>query len=616
MTEEKFIALVERLSLRAKAHPGLYRLEVLALAALGYLYIFMMLIAALAVSAVFIVISLLKPILLLKLAKIVWLPIWFSWSVLRALWVRFDPPKGRLLQPREAPQLFAEIERVRAEIRGPKPHKVLITDDYNAAVMQRPRLGPLGWSENYLILGLPLMSTLSPDQLRAVIAHEFGHLGAGDSRMTGRIYHMRQTWARLQQEFAQRGGVFFRRFFAWFGPYFNAYSFVLARSQEYAADQASTRLAGAGPVGEALVLANIGNDYQNETIWRPLWARIKHEEQPGVQPYAQLLQLGRAISEWGDADGRLEKALQRKTDWADTHPALKDRLTALGQTARVPAVQGPSAAVVFLGPLAEILARELDETWQRDVGVQWRERHQQLQVQQETLRALEAKAAEAPLTRAEDWQRAELTEALQDAETALPLYEAHRAQFPEAFEATYAVGRILLQRGDEAGLPFIDAAMRVDGAAIKPGAELAFRYLTERNRDDEAQPYRAAWTARNDLELLAQAERAHFTASDNYLEHQLDAEALARMQERARGLKGVARIWLVRKKVQHFPEHPAYLMLIKGHWYQWTNAKRLIAEARTKLELADTLTIAVYQSGLKSLFKRATKVRGAEIYRA
>ncbi len=236
-------------------------------------------------------------------------------------------------------------------------------------------------------------------------------------------------------------------------------------------------------------------------------------------------------------------------------------------------------------------------------------------MQQETLRALEAKAPEAPLTRPEDWQRAELTEALQDAKTALPLYEAHRAQFPEAFEATYAVGRILLQRGDEAGLSLIDAAMQADGAAIKPGAELAFRYLTERNRDDEARPYREAWTARNDLELLAQAERAQFTASDNYLEPGLEAEALARMQERARGLKGVARIWLVRKKVQHFPEHPAYLMLIKGHWYQWTNAKRLIAEARTKLELADTLTIAVYQSGLKSLFKRATKVRGAEIYR-
>jgi hypothetical protein len=64
--------------------------------------------------------------------------------------------------------LTAEIR-----FRTPRFHHVLVTDDFNAAVVQAPRLGLFGWYRNYLLIGLPLAKALTVEQFKAVLAHEF-----------------------------------------------------------------------------------------------------------------------------------------------------------------------------------------------------------------------------------------------------------------------------------------------------------------------------------------------------------------------------------------------------------------------------------------------------------
>ncbi len=617
MTEQGFTELVQRLTERAQRQPQRFRLEVFALAAVGYLYVLLLVLGALLVSAVLVVICFVQPILLVKLLKIIWLPIWFAWSVLKSIWVRFDPPQGRPLSKAEAPALFAEIDRIRAAIPGPKPHQVLVTDDYNAAVAEHARLGALGWWRNYLILGLPMMSAMSPDQFRAVLAHEFGHFGAGDSRMTGRIYRMRVLWGRLQQQFSERGGFFFKRFFAWFGPKFNAYSFVLARAQEYAADAASARLVGADPAAQALVIAQIGHDYQESQVWKPVWQRVPHDPEPTARPFAQLLEGGHRYGDWNDAEARLQRAMQHRTNWSDTHPALNDRLAALGKTAAVPPAAGQSAAAVFLGPTAEVLAKEFDDRWRAGVAQPWRERHEQRQQERRELITLDEKAAsDTGLDTGESWRQAVLTETVHDSATALPRFQAFAEAHPEIAEARYAIGQILLRQGDERGIAIIDKVMQQDPNAIKPGAVLIHEFLMERGRAAEAKPYIDAWQARDELEQRAAAERAEFSPKDHYLSPDIDDAQRTRLREACAGLGWLAKVWLVRKQVDVFPEQPAYLLLAKPRWYKRIKRAQAEAELRQALDLADTLTVALHSGDLKSLFKRATKAAGSEIYAA
>src|SRR5262249_31792738 len=148
--------------------PFAYRARVAALAALGIGYVLLALAGTLALlaAAVFAVVAS-KNVLLLKLA---WIPLAFAWLLMRALWVRLAPPAGRVLAPHEAPALFAEIGHVRAVLRAQPVHAVVLTREFNAAVSQVPRLGILGWPRNHLVLGIPLLAALSPEQFRAVLA--------------------------------------------------------------------------------------------------------------------------------------------------------------------------------------------------------------------------------------------------------------------------------------------------------------------------------------------------------------------------------------------------------------------------------------------------------------
>lgn len=107
--------------------------------------------------------------LLLPIAVLVWI-------VARSLFVKFEPPSGIRLHRAHEPELFRMIDEVRGKIRGPRVHDVLVDDNANAREAQVPRLlGMLG-SRNYLVLGLPFFFALSADELRAVVAHELGHL--------------------------------------------------------------------------------------------------------------------------------------------------------------------------------------------------------------------------------------------------------------------------------------------------------------------------------------------------------------------------------------------------------------------------------------------------------
>src|SRR5918992_652885 len=71
--------------------------------------------------------------------------------------------------------------RQRFEAPGPEVAQYL-APDVNAAVFQRGGLLGFG-GQRVLLVGLPLIDTLTVRQLRAVIAHEFGHFHSGDTRL-------------------------------------------------------------------------------------------------------------------------------------------------------------------------------------------------------------------------------------------------------------------------------------------------------------------------------------------------------------------------------------------------------------------------------------------------
>jgi Zn-dependent protease with chaperone function len=577
VTNEEFEALVGRLEEAARRNPGGYKTRVVLMALLGnaYLGIMLLLIAALLLAAI-VSIAWLKGAGV-KIAFVVGV---FLWMVLKALWVRLEPPQGMEVTAREAPQLFAMIEELRRALRAPRFHHVLVTDDFNAGVVQAPRLGLFGWSRNYLLIGLPLAKALTVDQFKAVLAHEFGHLARGHGRLSNWIYSQRLRWSRLMAVLDQAesaGRFLFRPFLRWYAPYFNAYSYPLARANEFEADATSARLVSRRAAAEALTAVNVVGSYLEERYWPQIHRRADELPQPAFAPYSSM---GSRVTTEIDAASMqnwLAQALARKTTVEDTHPCLAERLNALGEKPALVAPATGGAADRLLGVALERITREFDQNWHDGVLPWWEQRHREVQEARERLTALDAKvAAGEELSVQEAYDRALLTESPGgDADGCLAQLRALHERAGDDPVLHYTLGVRLLARDDESGIALLKRAMQRDPWEIVRCSEALRDYCWRKDRKDEAHAWHERMVERAELEHAAKLERDLVRTSDKFDRHALEPKALEALRAQLKSVPGLRKAYFVRKRVKHMPERICYVFgYTVGTFLRWHTKKR------------------------------------------
>lgn len=540
MKQEDFEALVTRLEKVAVDNPGRYTLSVIGVALLGFLILglvigFSVLLLLLLVGLGILVVATggKALILLAKLGKLLIALVLAAWVMIKSsftlLFARFDPPQGRELTREEAPRLFAHLDRIRERLGGPRIHHVLLTDEMNAAIVQHPRFGLVGWEQSYLILGLPLLQTLSEDEALSVIAHEYGHLSGHHGRLGGFIYRFRSAWGNLQtlsEQWTDWGSRLIARLFKWYAPYFNAYTFVFARQNEYVADRCSVEIAGQQTVASALVRSNVASLFRDEKFWPSITRRISEVPTPiknrsGL--WQDALASGIDQANWSQY---LDVAGQRKTDHLDTHPALRDRLSAIGVALDTlnakPDGTESVAANLWLGERLEAIQSELDQAWEDQVSGQWEERHAYLKTRRERLAVLDAQQT---LTTDEQWELISLLDELEPDPELLPRIDALLGAVPDHLAALFRRGVLLLESGDESGMADLERVMQSDGNAILPGCEAAWRFYRDR-APEKAAEYQARWQARSDYQERVATELRSLSPKANIASLEIDPDAL------------------------------------------------------------------------------------------
>src|SRR5262249_2723298 len=116
---------------------------------------------------------------------------------------KFKVPGSRLAAKTQ-PRLFALIADVAQATGQRMPAEVYVDGKVNAWVTERGGFLGLG-KRRVLCLGLPLMATLTKTQLKAVIAHEFGHYYGGDTRLGPWIYKTHRSMLDVAVGLSQTG---------------------------------------------------------------------------------------------------------------------------------------------------------------------------------------------------------------------------------------------------------------------------------------------------------------------------------------------------------------------------------------------------------------------------
>jgi Zn-dependent protease with chaperone function len=505
---DRFKSMVARLEQESAMAPRRYRVKVALLALLGFAILALVLatvgfglVALAGIAGALAFSGGAAFLLLLKLGKLLFLlavPLWFTLkSAVQALFVRLPAPRGREITRAQAPALFAALDDMRAKMGGPRFHHVLVVNDLNAAVVQRPAFGLVGWPRNYLLLGLPLLECMTPIEAMAVVAHEYGHLAGSHGRFSAFIYRLRHTWGTLQAHMDHFQGWLARLvapLVRWYAPYFNAYTYVLARADEYNADAASAQLVGAGSAAHALKRVNLAAP-QYQQFLKAAYRRVGDEAVPPRDlPHAWA---SHARIELEEAQGKrwLDEALDREGHVTDTHPTLRARLSALeagadGLEVLPPVVEGPTASQAWFGAELDALRRELGEGWAAEVADGWTERYTETQTQRGRLAELRGMASRDAA------QGFELLRLAMDLEPDTDLRQAFadfNAAHPDHAPGLFYEAVVRLDRGEREGLALLERAMEIDPEATRPACERAHAFLTERGETELAETYAERW---------------------------------------------------------------------------------------------------------------------------
>lgn len=237
---------------------------------------------------------------------------------------RFRAP-GPLLEATTNPRLFKELNDVASKVGEPMPHEVYLVPEVNAGV--RERGGFMRRGRRVMVLGLPLLQVLSISEMRAVLAHEFGHYHGGDTRLAPWIYKTREAIIRTVRQLSGSSSVLHIPF-VWYGRMFLRVTQAISRRQEFAADALAARTVGARPL-ESGLRAIFGAALAYDGYWREDVAPVLNAGflPPLADGFAQFLRQPKVA----DAVNRAtqEAMTTPKTDPYDSHPSLPDRIKAL-----------------------------------------------------------------------------------------------------------------------------------------------------------------------------------------------------------------------------------------------------------------------------------------------
>jgi heat shock protein HtpX len=246
------------------------------------------------------------------------------WSILPRI-DKFDEPGPQLLAA-DQPELFRIIEELASSTKEKMPERVYLIPDLNAWVAQRGGVLGIG-SRRVMGLGLPLMQVLTVSQLRAVLAHEFGHYFGGDTRLGPIVYNMRGAIHRTVSNLSGRRSIL-RTPFMWYGEGALKLTQSVSRQQEFAADKLAAKLVSAGALSKALQTI-----HASAMLYIPYFhAEVNPVLSEGVRPFlaagfARFL-AAPAIQEATIHIVKKEIA-EGKSDPYDSHPSLRERVEAL-----------------------------------------------------------------------------------------------------------------------------------------------------------------------------------------------------------------------------------------------------------------------------------------------
>jgi Zn-dependent protease with chaperone function len=289
--------------------------------------------------------------------------IYTLYAIVRSVFTRVEEGEpGRPLPRGEAPRLWSLTEEVADEVGVRPVDAIYVTPAPSIAVTERGSIWKKlrGAGRRYLILGLGALPGMSQGQLKAILAHEYGHFSNRDTAGGNLARRVRVSMNRMAYGLAVSGQA------RWYNP---AWLFVrgfnriflritlgASRLQEILADRYA-----AATYGVQTFIGGLRHIIRQSLAFN---AQVAHEVKAAQTEGRDLRNLyalppledDEQIRQLREKEGEV---MGRPTSPYDSHPAPRERLALLEQMDAINCAAGGAAPVWDLLPNGESLQEEM-----------------------------------------------------------------------------------------------------------------------------------------------------------------------------------------------------------------------------------------------------------------
>ncbi|MEV4474338.1 M48 family metallopeptidase [Nonomuraea salmonea] len=241
------------------------------------------------------------------------------------------------------PVLWQTVEELAQRVRTAPPDEIRLVPEVNAAVSEDTKFLGMKATRRRMFIGLPLLQTLTVDELRAVLGHELGHYSGAHTRLGAPVYRGRVSLIATVQ--GLRNHPFVQRLFTWYAKLYLRISQAVSRRQELEADQFAVAIGGRQAMAGAL--RKIHSTAAGWDLYVNSYLVLTGAG--GARP-ATVFGGFHALMSDPERQSQLARLAEQPDEVSpyDSHPSLSERLAAIEHLPEPQQVPDPRSALTLL----------------------------------------------------------------------------------------------------------------------------------------------------------------------------------------------------------------------------------------------------------------------------
>lgn len=290
--------------------------------------------------------------------------------------LRFPRVKGLKLSKELAPGLYELIAAMRKFSPRPSIRSIVLTDQYELRIEETPRFGYPFWTTNTLIIGLPMLQTLTEEQLRGEVLRRLCQYSSGRFRPSHWLFRTRLLWRKYLDAMSQRkrfGETPVRWFFSIYAPFFEMLTLPAARMDELEADGAVLEWLNDRDYFEVIKSSAIAKLFLDAHYWRKVQQSALKNPDAELSPFEKLEHVSGHLKSRDFRRKCLQHALEAEQEFHEVMPCLRTRMENIGQsTLREVPVVAETAAEACLGEARKNYVPLIDKLWRSTTLADWK----------------------------------------------------------------------------------------------------------------------------------------------------------------------------------------------------------------------------------------------------